>query len=185
MRCASFEVEAKELPFVVREEDAKEDTSPRVWEDTRIFRSRALNENGEVDKAFAECAAVVEGFYTTPVQIHHPLETHGNTVSWTDEGVTCWASTQGITSVHDGLARQSESSPEPGSRHFRIHGWRLRRKIRPGVEGSLAARLSKEAKAPVKLMLTRFDQALAVGNRPSSFQKIKLGAKADGKLARV
>src|SRR5439155_23199683 len=55
-------------------------------------------------------------------------------------------------------------------------------KFGPGVEGTLAARLSKEAKAPVKLMLTRFDEALAVGNRPSSFQKIKLGAKSDGKL---
>ena len=31
-------------------------------------------------------------------------------------------------------------------------------------------------------MLTRFEQALAVGNRPSSFQKIKLGACADGTL---
>jgi xanthine dehydrogenase YagR molybdenum-binding subunit len=46
----------------------------------------------------------------------------------------------------------------------------------------LAARLSQAAKAPVKLMLTRFDQSLAVGNRPSSFQKIRLGASADGKL---
>ena len=31
-------------------------------------------------------------------------------------------------------------------------------------------------------MLTRFDEALAVGNRPSSFQKIKIGALADGTL---
>ena len=31
-------------------------------------------------------------------------------------------------------------------------------------------------------MLTRFDNALAVGNRPSSFQKIKIGALADGTL---
>ena len=46
----------------------------------------------------------------------------------------------------------------------------------------LAARLSREAKAPVRLMLTRFDNALAVGNRPSSFQKIKIGALADGTL---
>src|SRR2546427_773197 len=55
-------------------------------------------------------------------------------------------------------------------------------KFGPIVEGVLAGRLSKEAKAPVKIMLTRFDQALAVGNRPSSFQKIKLGAKEDGTL---
>jgi xanthine dehydrogenase YagR molybdenum-binding subunit len=51
-----------------------------------------------------------------------------------------------------------------------------------GAEGGIAVRLSKEAKAPVKVMLTRFDQSLAVGNRPSSFQKLKLGASADGKL---
>ncbi len=59
------------------------------------------------------------------------------------------------------------------------------RKFGAGVEGVLAAKLSREAKAPVRLMLTRFDQALAVGNRPSSFQKIKIGALADGTLARV
>src|SRR5262249_59789856 len=51
-----------------------------------------------------------------------------------------------------------------------------------GAEGGIAAKLSQAANAPVKLMLTRFDEALAVGNRPSSFQKIKLGAKSDGKL---
>ena len=55
-------------------------------------------------------------------------------------------------------------------------------KFGSGVEGTLAANLSLEAKAPVRLMLTRFEQALAVGNRPSSFQKIKLGAAADGTL---
>jgi xanthine dehydrogenase YagR molybdenum-binding subunit len=31
-------------------------------------------------------------------------------------------------------------------------------------------------------MLTRFDQSLAVGNRPSSFQRIRLGADNEGKL---
>ena len=55
-------------------------------------------------------------------------------------------------------------------------------KLNGSVEGVLAARLSREAKAPVRLMLTRFDEALAVGNRPSSFQKIKIGALADGTL---
>src|SRR5581483_7759328 len=55
-------------------------------------------------------------------------------------------------------------------------------KFGPGVEGLIAAKLSKSAKAPVRIFLTRFDQALAVGNRPSSFQKLKLGAKEDGTL---
>ena len=141
------------------------------------LRKPRANDKGEVDKAFAECAAVVEGFFTHRVQVHHPLETHGNTVSWKDDGVTAWASTQGISSVRRWSGRPSEGIPQSQVRVIsEFMGGGFGAKFGPGVEGGIAARLSKEAKAPVKLMLTRFDQALAVGNRPSSFQKIKLGA---------
>src|SRR5947207_12987471 len=58
----AIEVEAKELPFVVREEDAREATSPRVWEEHANLSEPKLKEEGEVDAAFSECAAVVEGF---------------------------------------------------------------------------------------------------------------------------
>ncbi len=175
-------VQAKPLPFVVREEDAKEETSPRVWEDTPNLSKPHVNERGEVDKAFGECSAVVEGTFSTPVQLHHPLETHGNTVSWTDEGVTAWASTQGVFSVRDGLAGTLKV-PQSQVRVISDYmGGGFGSKFGPGVEGALAAQLSRAAKAPVRLMLTRFDEALAVGNRPSSFQKLKLGATADGKL---
>lgn len=178
----AIEIEATELPFVVREDDAKEDDAPRVWADTPNLSKPSTRANGDVDKAFGECAAVVEGFFTTPVQIHNPLETHGNTVSWTDEGVTCWASTQGITSVHEGLSG-GLGVPSGQVRVISEYmGGGFGAKFGPGVEGLIAANLSKAAKAPVRIMLTRFDQALAVGNRPSSFQKIKLGAKEDGTL---
>ena len=100
----AIEVRATPLPFVVREEDAREESAPRVWEEAPNLSKPSVNEKGEVDKAFADCAAVVEGFYTTAVQLHHPLETHGNTVSWTEDGVTAWSSTQSVFSVRDGLA---------------------------------------------------------------------------------
>lgn len=175
-------VDATPLPFVVREEDAREESSPRVWDETPNLSKPGLNERGEVDKAFGECATVVEGYYTTPVQLHHPLETHGNTVSVTDEGLIAWASTQGISSVQEGLAGHLKLPQSQVRVISEYMGGGFGSKFGPGVEGGLAARLSQEAKAPVKLMLTRFDEALAVGNRPSSFQKIKLGATADGKL---
>ncbi|HWC58535.1 MAG TPA: xanthine dehydrogenase family protein molybdopterin-binding subunit, partial [Verrucomicrobiae bacterium] len=178
----AIQVEVTELPYVVREEDAKEDDAPRVWAEAPNLTKPNARENGNVDNAFGECAAVVEGFYTTPVQIHNPLETHGNTVSWTDEGVTCWASTQGITSVHDGLAGNLNVPASQVRVISEFMGGGFGAKFGPGVEGTLAAILSKSAKAPVRIFLTRFDQGLAVGNRPSSFQKIKLGAKEDGTL---
>src|SRR6266567_7612524 len=178
----SIEVDAKELPFVVREEDAKDETSARVWDDQPNLSKPRVREQGEVDKAFSECATVVEGFFTTPVQLHHPLETHGNTISWTEEGVTAWSSTQGIGSVQDGLANNLKVPQNRVRVISEFMGGGFGSKFGAGVEGSLAARLSQAAKAPVKLMLTRFDEALAVGNRPSSFQKIKLGATSDGTL---
>jgi xanthine dehydrogenase YagR molybdenum-binding subunit len=110
------------------------------------------------------------------------METCGNTVSWTDEGVTAWASTQGITSVRDGLAGALKLEHSKVRVITDYMGGGFGAKFGAGVEGVLAAKLSKEANAPVRLMLTRFDQALAVGNRPSSFQKIKLGAASDGTL---
>jgi xanthine dehydrogenase YagR molybdenum-binding subunit len=175
-------VKARALPFAVIEDDAKDEAAPRVWEDVPNLSKPRVNERGEVDKAFSECDGVVEGFFSTPVQIHHPLETHGNTVSWTNKGVTAWSSTQGISSVRDGLAGNLKVPQSQVRVISEFMGGGFGAKFGPGVEGALAARLSKEAKAPVKLMLTRFEQALAVGNRPSSFQKIKLGAKTDGTL---
>jgi len=168
--------------FVVNENEGRKENSPQVWDGVANASAPHVRQNGDVDAAFPGCAAVIEGFYSTPVQVHNPMETHGNTVSWTDEGLTAWASTQGITSVRDGFsgALQLDNSKVRVITEYMGGGFGA--KFGPGVEGVLAAKLSKEAGAPVRLMLTRFDQALAVGNRPSSFQKIKIGASADGML---
>jgi xanthine dehydrogenase YagR molybdenum-binding subunit len=169
--------------FVVNETEARKTDSPQVWDGTpNVPATPHVRENGSVDTAFPECAAVIEGFYTTPVQIHNPMETMGNTVSWTDEGVTAWSSTQGISSVRDGLAGALKLDHSKVRVVTEYMGGGFGAKFGAGAEGVLAAKLSQEAQAPVRLMLTRFDQALAVGNRPSSFQKIKMGATADGML---
>jgi len=178
----AIEVEAKPLPFVVKEEEAKDPSAARVWEEVVNLSKPGVREKGEVDKAFSECEFIVEGTFSTPVQIHHPLETHGNTVSWTDSGLTAWASTQGVGTVKDGLADNLKLEKSAVHVICDYMGGGFGAKFGPGVEGALAAKLSKEAKAPVKIFLTRLDQALAVGNRPSSFQKIKLGASKDGTL---
>src|SRR6185369_11637324 len=88
----AIEVEAKVLPFVVKETEAKKDDSPKVWEEKPNASVGRPREQGKVDDVFAQCAGVIEGFYSTSVQLHHPMETHGNTVSWKDEGLTAWAS---------------------------------------------------------------------------------------------
>ena len=55
-------------------------------------------------------------------------------------------------------------------------------KFGPGVEGIAAAKLARKADAPVKLMLTRKDEHLAGGNRPSMTQTVRAGATQDGRF---
>jgi xanthine dehydrogenase YagR molybdenum-binding subunit len=85
-----IEVNHTPLKFVVKEEDAKKADSPRVFEEHANLSPSKAGEKGNVQKAFAESAATVEGFFTTQVQIHHPLETHGNTISVTENEMTAW-----------------------------------------------------------------------------------------------
>jgi xanthine dehydrogenase YagR molybdenum-binding subunit len=179
---ALIEVQATPLPFVVKELDAMKPDAPKIFEDGANVGEAQVRENGNVAEGFSKSTAIVENTLETQVQLHHPLETHGNTVSFTPEEITVWASTQGVFSVRDGMADNLDVPQSQVRVICDYMGGGFGSKFGPGLEGGLAARLSQAAGAPVKLMLTRLDQALAVGNRPSSFQKIKLGAAADGTL---
>jgi xanthine dehydrogenase YagR molybdenum-binding subunit len=54
-----------------------------------------------------------------------------------------------------------------------------------GNHGALAIHLSKKARAPVRLMLDRREEHASAGNRPSSLQRLKIGAKNDGTLTAI
>jgi xanthine dehydrogenase YagR molybdenum-binding subunit len=58
-------------------------------------------------------------------------------------------------------------------------------KFGAGNFGVLAVHLSKKAGAPVRLMLDRKEEHVAVGNRPNSIQKLRVGAKRDGSLTAI
>jgi xanthine dehydrogenase YagR molybdenum-binding subunit len=177
-----IEVQATPVPFVVKEMDATKPDAPKIFEDGQNVGEAQVRENGNVAEGFANSAAIVENSFETQVQLHHPLETHGNTVEFKPEEITVWASTQGVFSVRDGIA-DNMGVPQSKVRVICDYmGGGFGSKLGPGVEGALATRLSQAAGAPVKLMLTRLDESLAVGNRPSTFQKVKLGAAADGTL---
>jgi len=55
-------------------------------------------------------------------------------------------------------------------------------KFGPGAEGRAASEVARSSGLPVKLMLNRKEEHLAVGNRPSAIMNIKMGARKDGKI---
>jgi xanthine dehydrogenase YagR molybdenum-binding subunit len=175
-------VEAQPLPFVVKEDDAMQPGAPNVFDAPNVSQP-SVKEQGQVDAALAGAAAVAEATMRTQVQLHHPLETHGNTVSVQADGsVVAWASTQGIFSVRDGLSQHLKVPQTNVQVICDYMGGGFGSKFGPGPHGGLAAQLSQAAGAPVKVMLTRLDEGLAVGNRPSSLQHLKFAADKNGKL---
>ncbi len=179
---ALIKVDATELPHVVDEKTAVNPDSVRVFPDFPNIGDPRVRENGEVDQAFAQATTIVEGHYTTQIQMHHCLETHGNTAHQQGDTLTVWASTQGVFSVRDGLAGNLEIPQNQVRVISDFMGGGFGSKFGPGVEGILASRLTRQTGLPVKLMLPRYDEAKAVGYRPSSFQQIRMGADADGKI---
>lgn len=174
-------VEATPLPFVVKEDDAMQPNAPQVFDGPNVSLPN-VREEGDVATAMATAPFVVEAELRTQVQLHHPLETHGNVVSVQGDQVKVWASTQGVFSVREGLAGNMNVPQSNVEVICDYMGGGFGAKFGPGKHGELAAKLSQAAGAPVKVMLTRLDQGLAVGNRPSSIQKIKFAVGRDGRL---
>ena len=108
-----IQVDATPLPFVVDEAFAISPDSPQVIADYPNVGEPRVLEEGNVEEAFLAADSIVEGIFAAPVQIHHALETHGVTAHADDGTLTVWASTQGISSVRDGLADNLEIPQVP------------------------------------------------------------------------
>jgi xanthine dehydrogenase YagR molybdenum-binding subunit len=179
-------VEYEVLPHAVRPEDAMKDGAPKVTPDPKETNVVERNKRGDAAKvaaSFEKCDAVVEAEYRTPKLHHSCLETHGHVVDYRGgDTATVYASTQGTFTIPGDAAQElglKESAVTAIVEHM---GGGFGSKFGIGIEGALACRLSKQAKAPVHLLLTRKDEFLLAGNRSGSWQKLKAGASRDGTL---
>ena len=183
----SIKVDYEALPFVVDMDAAMTDSAPKVFgSGSNIGRTFSSN-SGDVARGLEVSASTIEATYTTPVQTHVSLETHGTVASFNPAGdeLTVWCSTQAIFSARDDLAVQFSLAPDKVRVVCEYLGGGFGSKFGATVEMVTASRLAKAAGAPVKLMLPRADEHRATGNRPSSVQKVKLGVDRDGKLTAI
>lgn len=138
------------------------------------------------DKILSSSDAAVEATYRTQVQTHSCLETHGVVARWEDDGqLTVWASTQGTFSVRNDLADALGLSTSSVRVITDFMGGGFGSKFGAGVYGVTAAHLAKKAGAPVRLMYDRKEEHLSTGNRPSSAQTLRIGARKDGTFTAI
>lgn len=176
-----IKVEYEVLPHIAIEELAMRDGAPAVFDGGNIKGGEA-QEQGDLAAGFKAAAHVLEASYSTQVQTHVCLETHGCVCEWDGDKLTAWVSTQAVHGTREGFA-EALQIPQANVRVIcEYMGGGFGSKFGPDSQGVVCARLAKQAAAPVKLMLDRKEEHLVSGNRPSSFSKIKAGVAADGTL---
>ena len=177
-----IKVEYKSMPFVVDWEKARASDAPAVREGKPNIAPLNDYARGDVEKGFAEADVVVERTYRTGFEIHHPSETHGSIALWEGERLVVYDSTQNVHGVRDGLARALKHPAANVTVIKTYMGGGFGSKLGLNEYTVVAANLAKQAARPVKIVLTRRENAMCVGYRPSSHQTYKVGAKKDGTL---
>jgi len=198
-------VDYQSLPFVVELDYARAQSAPPVYVSTEEapgghpsgwpaatnlplngnVRGPAISRRGDVTQGFKDATIVVEGEYRTQVQTHCCLEPHGIVADWRADGLTVYMSTQYTTGVRHELAEEFGLPLNRVRVVVEAMGGGFGSKSALGNYGRIAVELSRRAQAPVRLVLDRQEEQMDSGNRPGTWQRLRIGAKRDGTLTAI
>jgi xanthine dehydrogenase YagR molybdenum-binding subunit len=198
-------VEATPLPFVVDMDAARRPRAATVYQpgeeislsvaeiaidcDVRISGNvrgpDTRGSRGDAAAGFAEADLVVEGEYRTQTQMHCCMEPHAIVADWREDGLTVWISTQFAAGVRRELAQSFGLKLSQVRVKVAAMGGGFGSKTPLGTYGRHAVALSRQARAPVRLVLGRREEQLDTGNRPATVQQLRIGAKRDGTLTAI
>ncbi len=142
----------------------------------------AGNHRGDLQAQFAQASVIIENTYITPIQHHNPMEPHATIAWWQGEKLNVYDSTQYISGVRMSLAKAMDIPLDYVHVRDPLVGGGFGSKGSMWSHVPLCAMAARVTGKPVKLVLEREQMFGPVGGRPSTINKIKLGASADGKL---
>ena len=145
----------------------------------------APSSRGRADRAWREAAVQVEAEFWMPVEHHNPMELFAATVVPDEDGsLTVYDKTQGVQNVQRYLCRAFKY-PEHRLRVLSpFVGGAFGSGLRPQYHVYLAVLAARALKRPVRVTLTR-QQMFTFGYRPALWQRVALGASADGRLEAI
>jgi xanthine dehydrogenase YagR molybdenum-binding subunit len=171
---------AKEKPNV--DTDLKPDDDPPVYMTTFGMRERLQSHRGDAESAFTNAPVKIDQTYVTPAETHNPIELHATTAIWEGSTLTLYESSQGVVNLQGVLAQMFGLPRENVRVITKYVGSGFGGKLFPWSHCPLAAAAARNLGKPVKLVLSRRMMFQAVGHRPRTQQRVRLGATKDGRL---
>jgi xanthine dehydrogenase YagR molybdenum-binding subunit len=145
-------------------------------------QKRLESERGDPDAAFAGAPVKLDQTYVTPFETHNPLEPHSTTAMWEGETLTLYESSQAVVNLRSVLAQMFGLPVESVRVITKFVGSGFGSKLFPWTLCPLAAAAARQVGRPVRLVLPRKMMFHAVGHRPLTQQRVRLGATREGKL---
>lgn len=140
---------------------------------------------GDFEGAFKEAAVTLDEHYTTPDQSHAMMEPHASIAAWNGDELTVWTSSQMIDWWRTNLAITLDIDKEKVHLMSPFIGGGFGSKLFLRADAVLAAFAAKAAKRPVKVALPRPFLMNNTTHRPATIQRIRIGAKHDGKITAI
>ena len=140
---------------------------------------------GDADDALRTAAVVTDLRYSIMRNNHNPMEIPATVASWDGDRLTVWDKVQSISGAQEAYADA-----------FGVSGDKVR-VVSPFVGGAfgsagttwphqlLAAFAAKQIRRPVKLVLTRKQYYSGIGYRPTSRQRMAIGADRSGRISAI
>jgi xanthine dehydrogenase YagR molybdenum-binding subunit len=140
------------------------------------------SERGDVERALAEADVVVEATYRTQTVLHNSLETHQAVCEWQGDLLHVYISTQYIWGVRQEIAETLGLPQDKVRVVCEFMGGGFGSKNSPDEYTFVAAELAKRTERPVRCALTRREEHTSAGNRNSTIQRLRAGARSDGTI---
>jgi len=140
---------------------------------------------GDPDQALSTAPVTIDETYSTPIEVHNPMEMHGTVAVWDGDNLTLYESTQAVVGTRTVMSEVLGVPRENLRVISRFVGSGFGGKLSAWPQASLAGAAARQLKRPVKVSVDRRMMFSNVGHRPRTQQHIRLGATQDGKLTAI
>ena len=137
---------------------------------------------GAAVRAFGKAPVRIDAVYGHPREHHTAMEMHATVATWDDDRLTLYDKTQWVNNDRAEIAHVF-GIPED---HIRVIspyvGGAFGSALRTWPHVTIAALAARQVGRPVRLELNRRELYTSTGFRPETEQRVRLGARRDGKL---
>ena len=133
--------------------------------------------------AWANAPVKIEQEYSMPIEVHSPMEMHATIAVWNgNDKLTIYDKNHSVKDVQRTVANAFNLKKENVLIEAEFVGGGFGSGLRSWPHTFAAIIAAKKLNRPVKVALTRPQMFTMTGYRPQAWQKVAIGATADGKI---